>query len=400
MVKWSSVQLIISQDVSSSMPLYKLATDWRSSKQRLPNQAQAFTKPVVQWLESMVLNAQEGDASRLLCGRYRLLIGASLRGDDLRRTAPSSLEWLEHNGSQRALLGVAPTTKTGPRQWICSTLGASSDGDGWLEATVALLRRAHGTGWPTDDHLGKAALSEEAWSGLPPVLSKDIAHLRSILAQHGFSQELCEITRTHGAKATIPSLAIHLGLSMAAIRTQGGWSGGQAERMPDRYTRDKQLIALALQEQCLRFWREGGLVAFAPLPATEPMGPTAPSTAGQSSPTSSSSGSSEEASYVMNDKSGVLHKSCDGVSARCNRGGRNIHPVTPSDLAQTSAHAFQSDNRGRVCEVCFADEEAPDGTCEWICTLATSSGICMRRCRHPCAVGFQCGLPHRCDVHC
>eukprot|EP00971_Amphidinium_carterae_P327453 6458823-Amphidinium_carterae.1 len=85
---------------------------------------------------------------------------------------------------------------------------------------------------------------------------------------------------------------------MAAIRTQGGWSGGQAERMPDRYTRDKQLIALTLQEECLRFWRGGGTVSFAPLDAT--IASTAQpeqSTQDQPSPSSSSSGSSEEASF-------------------------------------------------------------------------------------------------------
>eukprot|EP00971_Amphidinium_carterae_P327454 6458823-Amphidinium_carterae.2 len=140
------------------MPLYKLASDWRSSKHRLPNQAKAFPKHMVQWLEAVVLNPHKGDTTRLLCGRYRLLVGASLRGDDLRRTPPSTLEWLEHDGSKRALLGMAPSTKTGPRQWICSTLGASADGDGWLEATVALLQRAHSPNWSTDDHLGKAEL--------------------------------------------------------------------------------------------------------------------------------------------------------------------------------------------------------------------------------------------------
>eukprot|EP00971_Amphidinium_carterae_P350590 6491639-Amphidinium_carterae.1 len=340
MVKWTSVHLIITQEVTSAMPLYKLATDWRHSKHKLPNQAQAFPKHIVEWLETVILDSNQCAVSRLLCGRYRLLIGASLRGDDLRRTTPSSLEWLEHNGSRRALLGMAPATKTGPRQWICSTLGASPAGDGWLEATLALLRQAHGHAWSSDDHLGKAAASTDAWASTPPVLAKDIAHLRELLTQHGFAPDLCVAVRTHGAKATIPSLAIHLGLNMNAIRTQGGWSGGQAEQMPDRYTRDKQLLALTLQEQCLRFWREGGLVAFAQVGASETQPAdhydspelAAPTAASDASPSSSTSGSLEEASYVVNDRSGVLHKSTNGVSARCNRGGCHIRPVGPDDL--------------------------------------------------------------------
>eukprot|EP00971_Amphidinium_carterae_P224322 4450408-Amphidinium_carterae.1 len=216
MVKWTAVQLIIAQEVTTAIPLYKLATDWRNSKQQAPNQAQSFPKHIVDWLERVVLDSNEHDTTRLLCGRYRLMIGASLRGDDLRRTTPTTLEWLEHNGSQRALLGGAPNTKTGPRQWVCSSLGASPAGDGWLATTVTLLRRAHSTDWETADHLGKAAASEEAWVSSPPVLAKDITHLRAILVQHGFFQDFAMGLRTHGAKATMPSLAIHLGINMAA----------------------------------------------------------------------------------------------------------------------------------------------------------------------------------------
>eukprot|EP00971_Amphidinium_carterae_P248765 4938060-Amphidinium_carterae.1 len=168
MVKWTSVQLIVAQDVTSALPLYKLASDWRNSKQTLPNQAQAFPKRVIEWLETMVLDTGVCDTVRLLCGRYRLLVGASLRGDDLRRTPPSTLEWLDQAGSRRALLGVAPSTKTGPRQWVCSCLGAATSGDGWLDATVRLLRQAHGDAWAADDHLGKAAMSETTWASSPP----------------------------------------------------------------------------------------------------------------------------------------------------------------------------------------------------------------------------------------
>eukprot|EP00971_Amphidinium_carterae_P028560 562168-Amphidinium_carterae.1 len=143
----------------------------------------------------------------------------------------------------------------------------------------------------------------DSWASSPPVLAKDITHLRELLEHHGFAPTLCAAVRTHGAKATIPSLAIHLGLNMTAVRTQGGWTAGQAEQMPDRYTRDKQLLALTLQEQCLNFWREGGLVAFAQVDVQEiptisgADSHTSPDIASHTSPSSSSSGSLEEARY-------------------------------------------------------------------------------------------------------
>eukprot|EP00971_Amphidinium_carterae_P143851 2850604-Amphidinium_carterae.1 len=49
-IKWTSVQLIITQEVTSAMPFYKLATDWRHSKYKLPNQTQTFPKRIVEWL--------------------------------------------------------------------------------------------------------------------------------------------------------------------------------------------------------------------------------------------------------------------------------------------------------------------------------------------------------------
>eukprot|EP00971_Amphidinium_carterae_P295482 5868476-Amphidinium_carterae.1 len=80
---------MVEQTVTAAFPLYKLAAAWRSSKAKLPNQAQAFTRDLVMWLEQTVLDSHEDKVTRLLCGRFRLLVGASLRGDDLRRTSPS-----------------------------------------------------------------------------------------------------------------------------------------------------------------------------------------------------------------------------------------------------------------------------------------------------------------------
>eukprot|EP00971_Amphidinium_carterae_P166189 3293900-Amphidinium_carterae.1 len=45
------------------------------------------------------------------------------------------------------------------------------------------------------------------------------------------------------------------------------------------------------------------------------------------------------------------------LTARCNRGGKNVRLLNPADLAHTTAHTFQSDNRGRVCKVCFSADE-------------------------------------------
>eukprot|EP00971_Amphidinium_carterae_P329577 6462140-Amphidinium_carterae.1 len=407
MVKWTAVHLMIEQTVTAAFPLYKLAADWRGSKAKLPNQAQAFPRDLVVWLERVVLDPNEDKVTRLLCGRFRLLVGASLRGDDLRRTSPSSLEWIRRSDQHVGLTGLAHKSKTGPRRWVCSVLGASPSGDGWLQATLDLLLIAHGAQWSSDDHLGKSAVSSSTWSSSPVVLSKDVIHLRESLVHHGFDTQVAAQVRTHGAKATLPSLGMHLGLNLPAIRTQGGWAAPSSEQMPDRYTRDKQLLALDFQEKCLAFWRDGGSFQFSKVPA---LGPSlgvqdAVQHSSEDSPSSSSSSSSstprrqDTPHFVANDRSGVLHKSSITGSARCNRGGNHLSSVTVDELIQTNGPQSIRDTRGRVCELCFPRMGAPEGLCRWLCTQTTERGPCLRRCSNLAAEGHQCHILHLCDVH-
>eukprot|EP00971_Amphidinium_carterae_P028803 567071-Amphidinium_carterae.1 len=137
---------------------------------------------------------------------------------------------------------------------------------------------------------------------------------------------------------------MHLGLNLQAIRAQGGWAAPSSEQMPDRYTRDKQLLVLSFQEKCLSFWRDGGSFAFSQIAVTQPRAePPADLVENSSddSPSSSSSSSSStplqsEPKFVANDRSGVLHKSSDSHTTRCNRGRSQLSPVTIAELTQTN----------------------------------------------------------------
>ena len=64
--------------------------------------------------------------------------------------------------------------------------------------------------------------------------------------------------RHHGAKCTIPTLAQSLGLNRKSVRDQGGGRGVAEDLMPDRYMRQKQVLASDLQEKCFSYLRGGG----------------------------------------------------------------------------------------------------------------------------------------------
>eukprot|EP00969_Alexandrium_andersonii_P105434 4651974-Alexandrium_andersonii.AAC.1 len=66
------------------------------------------------------------------------------------------------------MLSRAARTKTTPRHWAASVLGATPAGDGWLQACLALLQRAHADDWDSADHLGKmAAADRQGWLRAP-----------------------------------------------------------------------------------------------------------------------------------------------------------------------------------------------------------------------------------------
>ena len=71
--------------------------------------------------------------------------GGSLRHDDLRNTPVGRFEIiLPDDRSFRAISTRSAETKTVPRHFVCSSLGVSDERDGWLEATLDLLREQHG----------------------------------------------------------------------------------------------------------------------------------------------------------------------------------------------------------------------------------------------------------------
>ena len=74
---------------------------------------------------------------------------------------------------------------------------------------------------------------------------------------HYFSLDEITSFRGHGAKPTLTALAMKLGVDRKNLRDQGGWRGDKEDLMPDTYATEAQVLALALQERCLRHLRAG-----------------------------------------------------------------------------------------------------------------------------------------------
>ena len=89
--------------------------------------------------------------------KNQLSAQASIRNDDLRCTPSGRIEQVYDplegvHREYRGILTRAQHTKTLPRQWACSRLEITEQGDGWVEATVGLLAMAHEDEFATDDH--------------------------------------------------------------------------------------------------------------------------------------------------------------------------------------------------------------------------------------------------------
>ena len=60
-------------------------------------------------------------------------------------------------------------TKTEPRHWVVSSPSVQAGCDNWLPELVNLLAQAHGEGFATDYHFGKAANRRRtAWMNQAP----------------------------------------------------------------------------------------------------------------------------------------------------------------------------------------------------------------------------------------
>ena len=251
--------------------------------QAVVKRAAPYSINFLHWLESMVLNEEFADTDRLVCGRWRIMVQASIRFDDMKRTPVGQCLWVvDKDGNKRALWARATQTKTSPRKWICSVGAVAECNVGWLEATVKLLRQAHGKSFKVDDHFGKRALPDRSdWDEAPPDGQSDTCHIRYLmlatnrmfdpsgeLPDKFFAEKLIAETRHQSAKPTFTSCAQYLqhkgsaDVNSAAVRNQGGWKVQGEDAMPDKYLRSKQTLALELQEKCLEYIGANGALEY------------------------------------------------------------------------------------------------------------------------------------------
>ena len=258
----------------------KICATFKQDGSHEVDRADPYTKHYLVWAEEMALGRHsQVKCNRLVCGRSRLAAGASLRQHDLKGSPVGRISWVKNpDDSIRGIVTRSGETKTIPRHWACSALGADASTDGWLEATIQLLFEAHGPGMENDDHLGKKCSTDRTtFLSSVPDPGADVCHLRSLMREHNgrlialgepplFPAEEIQRLRGHGAKPTLTSLAVHLsvdfphlpGVSRTAVRHQGAWQGKAEDIMPDIYLRASQRLSLELQETCLKHLRAGG----------------------------------------------------------------------------------------------------------------------------------------------
>ena len=76
----------INTDVHRSPVLRSIARAWLDSKGREARKARPYTKRFCRWLEFLVHDVTASPQDRLMAGRQRIAVGASLRNHDLRNT--------------------------------------------------------------------------------------------------------------------------------------------------------------------------------------------------------------------------------------------------------------------------------------------------------------------------
>jgi len=254
--------------------------EYKENRSLAPQQAAPFGVDVLRWLEEMVMDTSQADVDRAVCGRWRLMVQASVRHDDLRRTPIGKCKWVVNKeGELRGLWAQAAETKTFPRSWVCA-VGSVDCHDEWLPTFMKLMREAHGLGFNTDDHFGKRTLPDRSGYDIGPTDGQaDTYHVRYLLLQENIKRQSSNIperfrfedirkVRHHGAKCTFTSCAQYLQhkgyckVSRAAVRNQGGWKAKGEDSMPDTYLRSKQLLFLELQEKCLAYIRKFGALDY------------------------------------------------------------------------------------------------------------------------------------------
>ena len=245
----------------------KRLTDRYAKRAGKGSQAPAFPRPFLEFLERTTLDLAVPKPLRLLSGRLRLCAQASIRYDDLLRTALRSCEWIRDRGTVniRGLRSKAAQTKTGPRVWVASYLAANPAHDKWLVATMQLVTEAHGQSWMEHDHFGRACSPDgKEFLNHPPKLPDDVTCLREFLVSQiksgvdvGLSLEEASAFRFHSPKPTLTSLMQHSNVEPKVVRFAGAWKD-RHETMPDTYLREAQSLVLSAQERCLEILRNGG----------------------------------------------------------------------------------------------------------------------------------------------
>ena len=225
--------------------------------------APMFNRAFMHTLERMVLDPLLNTPQRIVAGKLRICIQASIRHDDLTSTPLAACEWVRRRG-EVGIVGLRARAwkgKTHARAWVCSCLGVDKEHDDWLKVLMPLLVEAHGPQWRVHDHFGKmpSTRSAEDFLSKPPTIENDVITIKTALsrelnkgAEVGITSQEVETIRWHGAKATMTTLMQHLGLSPKAVRLSGGWAD-KNETMADVYLREAQLLTLKSQERCLLF---------------------------------------------------------------------------------------------------------------------------------------------------
>ena len=160
---------------------------------------------------------------------------------------------------------------------MSSYLGVTPEGDDWLPVLMNLVLECHGEAWKAHDHFGK---SFSPAADVPKLtmasFEQDVYFVRQLLLEYtGEGSELDLTTeqahafRWHGAKATLTTVMMHLGVGDRAVRFSGNWKDVK-ETMPDTYLRESQLLVLDAQEQALAYLRGGGeVVSLEPVPLVQ-----------------------------------------------------------------------------------------------------------------------------------
>ena len=245
----------------------RLAVKYAKSKPGLTNRAALFGKSTLLALEEIVLDESCQIVDRVVAGKLRLCVQASVRWDDLLHTPMANLEWVRRRGESSIVAIRAKSTqgKNKARPWIASLMGVAPEHDRWLVRLVELLVEIHGQRWAEDDHCGKeVARDGEGFTVKPARIGNDVMAVKGALAQFkenggdpGLSCQEISLLRWHGAKASFTSLMQHLSLDPKTVRLSGDWSL-KDESMADTYLREAQILVLNGQEVCLNYLRSGG----------------------------------------------------------------------------------------------------------------------------------------------